>query len=66
MPVVAGFYRERLALTSEGALSAILGGGATAIFFGQRYPLLAMCVSFALLLSVSYLQKAKFITDWGR
>ncbi|HPT19176.1 MAG TPA: sodium:solute symporter family protein [Methanothrix sp.] len=57
VPVVAGFYRERLALTSGGALSAMLGGGGVALLFGQRYPLLAMCVSMVLLLSVSFLQK---------
>lgn len=57
VPVVAGFYRERLGLTSWGALSAMLGGGATALFFGQMYPLLAMCVSLVLLISVSCLER---------
>jgi solute:Na+ symporter, SSS family len=57
LPVVAGFYKERLGLTSSGALSALVGGGATAIIFGQRYPLLGMAVSGTFLFGVSYLER---------
>ena len=35
LPVIAGFYRERLGLTPSGALAALVGGGVTAIFLGQ-------------------------------
>ena len=57
LPTVAGFYKERLGLTSGGALSALVGGGTTAIFLGQSYPLLGMAVSLTLLLAVSYLDR---------
>lgn len=57
MPVVAGFYRERLGLTPSGALAALVGGGLTAIFLGQSYPLLGMCVSLIFLLGVSWLDR---------
>ncbi|MDF0591450.1 sodium:solute symporter family protein [Candidatus Methanocrinis natronophilus] len=55
VPLVAGFWRERLRLTSGGALAALLGGGGTAILFGAEMPLLGMMVSAALLFSVSWL-----------
>lgn len=57
LPVVAGFYKDRLGLTSSGALSALVGGGATAIIFGQSYPLLGMTVSGIFLFGVSYLER---------
>ncbi len=57
LPVVAGFYRERLGLTSSGALFALVGGGATAILFGQTYPLLGMAVSAIFLFGVSLLER---------
>ncbi len=57
MPVVAGFYRERLGLTSSGALSALAGGGVTAIFLGQSYPLLGIAVSAIFLFGVSWLER---------
>lgn len=56
VPVVAGFYKERLGLTSAGAMAALVGGGVTAIIFGQTYPLLGMAVSAFLLLTVSQLE----------
>jgi len=55
VPLVAGFWRERLRLTSDGALAALLGGGGTALLFGAQMPLLGMAVSAALLFSVSWL-----------
>ena len=57
LPVIAGFYRERLGLTPSGALAALLGGGVTAIFLGQKYPLLGMAVSAAFLFGVSWLER---------
>ncbi|HII06230.1 MAG TPA: sodium:solute symporter family protein [Methanotrichaceae archaeon] len=55
VPLVAGFWKDRFRLTSEGALAALLGGGGIAFFFGQRWPLLGMVVSAVLLFSVSRL-----------
>ncbi|MEI8004195.1 MAG: sodium:solute symporter family protein, partial [Methanothrix sp.] len=57
LPVIAGFYRERLCLTPSGALAALVGGGATALFLGQKYPLLGMAVSAAFLFGVSWLER---------
>lgn len=57
LPVIAGFYRERLGLTPSGALAALLGGGATAILLGQTYPLLGMAVSAVFLFGVSWLER---------
>jgi SSS family solute:Na+ symporter len=59
LPVVAGFYRERLGLTSSGALFALVGGGLTAIFLGQSYPLAGMAVSAVLLFGVSWLDRLR-------
>jgi SSS family solute:Na+ symporter len=59
LPVVAGFYRERLGLTSSGALFALVGGGLTAIFLGQSYPLAGMAVSAVLLFCVSWLDRLR-------
>lgn len=55
VPLVAGFWRERLRLTSEGALAALLGGGGIALLFGAEMPLLGMAASAVLLFSVSWL-----------
>ncbi len=57
LPVIAGFFRDRLGLTPSGALAALVGGGVTAIFLGQKYPLLGMAVSAAFLFGVSWLEK---------
>jgi len=57
VPVVAGFYRERLGLTQNGALAALVGGGVTAIFLGQSYPLIGMTISAILLFGISQLEK---------
>jgi SSS family solute:Na+ symporter len=56
LPVIAGFYKDRLGLTPFGAFAALVGGGVTAIFMGQAYPLLGMAVSAALLFGVSLLE----------
>ena len=57
IPVVAGFYRKRLGLTSCGALASLAGGGGTAFFFSQSYPLLGMVVSAIFLFGVSWLER---------
>jgi hypothetical protein len=38
-------------------MAALVGGGATAIFLGQKYPLLGMAVSAIFLFGVSWLEK---------
>ncbi len=60
VPIIAGFYRKELGLTSTGALWAIAGGGLTAILLGQSYPLLGMAVSAVLLFAVSWQEKLPF------
>ncbi len=57
VPVLAGFYKDRLDLTSSGALVALVGGGGTALVFGDKWPLLGMVVSALLLFGTSWLQK---------
>lgn len=59
VPVVAGFYKDRLGLTPNAALAALAGGGGTAILLGQRYPLLGMATSAALLLGVSWWERKR-------
>jgi SSS family solute:Na+ symporter len=63
MPVIAGFYRERLGLTPSGALFALVGGGGTSALMGQRYPLLGFAVSAALLFGVSWLERWRLKRD---
>lgn len=57
VPVVAGFFREKLALTSTGAMAGLIGGGGAALIWGQAYPLLGLAVSAVLLFSVSWLDR---------
>jgi len=57
MPIIAGFYRKQLGLTTAGALWAIAAGGSTAILLGQSYPLLGMAVSAVLLFAVSWWER---------
>ncbi len=54
VPLLAGFHRERLGLSSNGALAALVGGGGIALIFGKSYPLLGIAVSAALLFGVSW------------
>jgi solute:Na+ symporter, SSS family len=63
-PVAAGFYRDRLGLTPSGAFVALMGGGITAVFMGQKYPLLCIAVSAALLLGISWLDKRYAKQKW--
>jgi len=61
VPVIAGFYHKQLGLTPHGALAALVGGGTTALIFGQTYPLLGMAVSAVLLIVVSRLDKLIYV-----
>lgn len=60
VPVLAGFYRGGLRVTSYGALAAIIGGGAvafTARLFGIKYlDVASLGISAAILFSVSYIE----------
>jgi len=57
VPVIGGFYKEKLGLTSLGALTALVGGGLTGIILGKSYPLLGLAVSAVLLISVSLIDR---------
>lgn len=61
IPVFAGFYKDRLKVTSLGAITAIIGGGVTAVMsklFAVKYlDLGAFAVSALLLFAVSYLDR---------
>jgi SSS family solute:Na+ symporter len=66
VPVIAGFYKERLKVTWQGALAAIIGGGAIgligkipAVDFSLKddLGLIGFGVSAVLLFAVSYLTK---------
>jgi SSS family solute:Na+ symporter len=58
IPILAGFYRDRLKVTGLGALVAIIGGGATALIaklMAVKYlDLGSLLVSLVLLFAVSY------------
>ena len=59
VPVVLGFYADRLRLSDAGAMSAIVGGGGLGLYLklSDQGSLLLVCfpLSIALLLSVSYM-----------
>jgi len=59
LPVIAGFYKNRLKVTPMGALVAIIGGGSTAllskIFSIQYLDLGALAISAVLLFLVSFI-----------
>ena len=60
IPVLAGFYRKKLKITSNAALAAVIGGGLTGLIskiWAIKYlDLGAILVSLVLLLSVSLLE----------
>lgn len=60
IPVLAGFYRDRLKVTPMGAIAAIIGGGAVALIsklFDIKYlDIISLGVSAGLLFMVSYLE----------
>jgi len=61
IPVLAGFYRDRLKVTPMGALVAIVGGGSVAVIsklMGIKYlDLGALGISLVLLFAVSFIEK---------
>lgn len=60
LPVIAGFFRERLRVTSWGAMAGLVGGGTTGIvskLLDVKYlDLGAILISLALLFWVSYIE----------
>jgi SSS family solute:Na+ symporter len=60
MPVIFGFYRNRLKITSNAALTAIIGGGATALIskiWSIKYlDLGGLAFSIVLLIAVSAIE----------
>jgi SSS family solute:Na+ symporter len=64
VPVIAGFYKERLKVTSQGALAALIGGGVVGLLGkipGIEIPLkgdlglIGFAISAILLFGVSFL-----------
>jgi SSS family solute:Na+ symporter len=59
LPAIAGFYKDRLRLTSTGALAAIVGGGSVALssrIFDMKYlDLGGLLISGVLLFGVSFI-----------
>lgn len=63
VPVIAGFYKDKLRITPIGALAALCGGGLTGLVLGKSYPLLGIVVSAFLLISISRLDRR---LGWSR
>ena len=68
VPVIAGFYKEKLRLTSQGALAALIGGGVIGLLgripgldipFKQDLGLIGFAASAVLLFAVSWLTSKK-------
>jgi SSS family solute:Na+ symporter len=69
VPVVAGFYRNRLKVNSAGAIAAIVGGGGTALAVKQlnmeNLELLGFGVCILLLFGVSWITRRTGIPENG-
>lgn len=63
IPVIAGFYKDRLKVTPLGAIAAIAGGGGTALVIKllniQHFELLGFAVCALLLFSISRITRKK-------
>ncbi|MFC1873442.1 sodium:solute symporter [Chloroflexota bacterium] len=63
LPVIAGFYKDRLKVTSPGALAAVIGGGSAAVvseLLDIKYlDVGALIFSGCLLLAVSYIDNRR-------
>jgi solute:Na+ symporter, SSS family len=61
IPIIFGFFKEKLHLTSAGALIAMIGGGSAGLIskiFAVKYlDLWGLVICFALLFGVSFIQK---------
>jgi len=64
LPILAGFYRQRLKVKPRGAIASMVGGGGVAIIgellFKYRYSLLlGLAIGLLLLFTVSFMQKKR-------
>jgi SSS family solute:Na+ symporter len=68
IPAIAGFYKEKLKLSSKGALSALIGGGTVGLLgkiphlnvpFKEYLPLMGIVVCTILLFGVSFITREK-------
>jgi solute:Na+ symporter, SSS family len=76
VPVVGGFFRKRLKLTSQGALAALVGGGIVGMLgkipglevpLKEELGLIGVVISAVLLFSVSFFSRgARRLLLWGR
>ena len=64
LPVLAGFYRNRLRVTPAGALAAIIGGGAAALI--SKLLVIKYLDLYSLLISVLLLFIVSFIDNKRR
>ena len=71
IPVIAGFYKEKLKINSAGAIAAIVGGGGTALTVKlleiKNFDLLGLGVCIVLLFGVSWItDKAGLLSPESR
>ena len=63
VPVIAGFYKDRLKVNSAGALAAIIGGGGTALVVNragvENLELLGFAICAILLFGVSWITRGR-------
>jgi Na+/proline symporter len=71
VPILAGFYREKLRVTPGGAIAAVIGGGTAALLaklFDIRYlDVISLGISAALLFGISFVEnrlRQKLNTDY--
>jgi SSS family solute:Na+ symporter len=61
IPVLAGFYKDKLKVNSAGAIAAIIGGGGTALAIKlldvEHFDLLGLGVCVILLFGVSWISR---------
>lgn len=69
IPTIAGFYKEKLKLSSRGALSALIGGGTAGLLgkiphlnipFKEHLPLMGIVICTILLFGVSFITREKY------
>ena len=64
IPVIAGFYKDKIKVNSAGALAAIIGGGGTALVVklagAENLDLLGFAVCVILLFGVSWITKKRW------
>ncbi len=70
IPILAGFYRDKLKVNADGAICAIVGGGGTAFIVKllnlKYFELLGFGICIVLLFGVSWLTRTKFTITRNR